>query len=61
MQINMSIINIKFLSRLFNYILSLIYTKYILVLKKYKKKNFFCNNSMFKISRIFKDLYSIYI
>ncbi len=41
MQINISIIDIKFLSRLFNYILDLVYTKYILILKKYKEtKNF---------------------
>ncbi len=61
MQINIFVTNIEFSSRLFNYTLDLIYTKYILVLKKYKEAKKSCNNSIFKISKIFKDLYSIYI
>ncbi len=61
MQINISITNIKFSSRLFNYILDLVYTKYILVLKKYKETKKFYNNTIFKILKFFKDLYSIYI
>ncbi len=61
MQINIFITNIKFSNKLFNYILNLIYTKYILVSKKYKKAKFFYNNSILKISKIFKNLYFIYI
>ncbi len=60
MQINISIIDIKSLNKLFIYILSLIYTKHMLVLKKHKKKKS-CNNSALKISKIFKNLYFIYI
>ncbi len=37
------------------------YTKYILALKKRKEKKKFCKNNMLKISKISKDLYSIYI
>ncbi len=61
MQINILITNIEFLNRLFNYILDLIYTKYILVSKKCKEAKKSCNNNIFKILKIFKNLYFIYI
>jgi len=60
-QINISVTDIEFSNRLFNYTLDLIYTKYILVLKKYKKAKKSYNSNAFKISKIFKNLYSIYI
>ncbi len=53
----MFIINIKFSSRLFNYILSSIYTKYILVLKKYKKKR----NFVIIVRLKFREFSKIYI
>ncbi len=61
MQINILITNIEFLNRLFNYILDLIYTKYILVSKKCKEAKKSCNNNIFKILKFFKNLYFIYI
>jgi len=33
----------------------------MLTLKKYKEKKKSCKDNMFKISKIFKDLYFIYI
>ncbi len=57
MQINISIIDIEFLSRLFNYILDLVYTKYILVLKKYKKEK----NLIIIVYLRFRKFLKIYI
>ncbi len=61
MQINIFIINIKSLSKLFNYILNLVYIKYMLILKKRKETKKSYNNNTFKILKIFKNLYFIYI
>ncbi len=61
MQINIFIIDIESLNKLFNYTLSLIYIKFISILKKRKKEKKPCNNSTSKISKIFKNLYFIYV
>ncbi len=61
MQINIFAIDIKFSNKLFNYILDLVYIKYILVLKKYKEAKKLCNNNIFKILKFFKNLYFIYV
>jgi len=45
----------------FNCILSSIYTKYMLASKKRKREKISRENSAFKISKIFKHLYFIYI
>jgi len=60
-QINIFVIDIKSSNKLFNYILNLIYIKYILALKKYKETKKSYNNNALKILNFFKDLYFIYI